>query len=68
MKKARKERVLDAATTSDYLTVEEAAKVLGIQPMVVRNYLYKGDLTTHKFKSLTLLDAKEVASRKKNKK
>lgn len=43
-----------------YMTVEEASRELGIKSTVLRNYLYQGKLTTYKFKTLTLLRAKEV--------
>ena len=55
-----KTRTLKQADDSDYFTVEEAAEELGVKSNAIRNYLYLGKFTTHKFKSLTLLDAKEV--------
>lgn len=45
-----------------YLTVEEAADRLGVKAAVIRNYLNGGKLTTFKFKTLTLLSAKELAA------
>ena len=56
----KKERELTKVDGSEFLTVEEAAKVLRVKPVAIRNYLYLGRLTTHKFKTLTLLDACEV--------
>lgn len=44
----------------EYLSVEETSEVLSVKANVIRNYLYLGNLTTHKFKNLTLLDAKDV--------
>jgi len=56
----KKERSLKNVNEKDYLTVEEAAGVLGVKSNAIRNYLYLGKFTTHKFKTLTLLDANEV--------
>ncbi len=56
----KKVKTLKNANETEYLTVEEASEVLGVKANAIRNYLYLGDFTTHKFKSLTLLDAKEV--------
>lgn len=53
-------KTLKQVNGSDYLTVDEAADELGIKTNAIRNYLYLGKLTTHKFKNLTLLDAKEI--------
>lgn len=55
-----KARTLKNVNEKEYLTVEEAAQVLGVKSNAIRNYLYLGKFTTHKFKSLTLLDAHEV--------
>ena len=46
--------------SSDYLTVEEAAIILDVKEMSIRNYLSNGRLTTFKFKTLTLLRKDEV--------
>jgi excisionase family DNA binding protein len=51
---------LKQINVSDFLTVEEAANSLGIKPTAIRNYLYDGKMTTYKFKTLTLLEKKEV--------
>jgi excisionase family DNA binding protein len=56
----KKERQLTKVDGAEFLTVEEAAKVLHVKPVAIRNYLYLGRLTTHKFKTLTLLNASEV--------
>ena len=55
-----KTKTLKEVNEDDYLTTEEAADRLGIKPTAVRNYLYLGNLTTYKFKTFTLLNAKEV--------
>ena len=56
----KKVKTLKQVNENEYLTVEEASDALGVKSNAIRNYLYLGDLTTHKFKTLTLLDAKEV--------
>ena len=53
---------------SEYLTVDEAAKELGIKPTAIRNYLTWDKLTTYKFKTLTLLHRKEVEAWKERQK
>lgn len=53
-------RKLNAASTEDFLSTEEAAAYLEIKPTVVRNYLCEGKLTTYKFKTLTLLSLEEL--------
>ncbi len=53
-------KTLKVVRSEDFLTVEEAAKVLGIKPTAIRNYLHANRLTTFKFKTLTLLSQKEV--------
>ncbi len=58
----KKERALKTVNEKDYLTVKEAGEILGVKSNAIRNYLYLGKFTTHKFKSLTLLDANEVES------
>ncbi len=55
-----KSRELRKVNADDYLTSEEAAEELCIQPAAIRNYLHLGKLTTYKFKSLTLLKREEV--------
>jgi len=56
----RKHKQLNKPDVNEFLTVDEAAAELGIKTNAIRNYLYLGKFTTHKFKNLTLLDAKEV--------
>jgi len=56
----KKERTLDKVDGKQFLTVEESARFLGVKSNAIRNYLYLGRLSTYKFKSLTLLDAREV--------
>ncbi len=53
-------RELKHIDAGEYLTVEEAASLLGLKEMSIRNYLSDGKLTTYKFKSLTLLKKEEV--------
>jgi excisionase family DNA binding protein len=63
-------RELTNINTNDFLTVEEAARFLGIKESAIRNYLSLGRLITYKVKSLTLLkvdDLKNWKSRKRNK-
>jgi excisionase family DNA binding protein len=55
-----KVRKLNAADDSRYLSIEEAARELGIKPTAIRNYLYEGKMTTYKFKTMTLLSTDEV--------
>ena len=55
-----KAKQLNKPDANEFLTVDEAADKLGIKTNAIRNYLYLGKLTTHKFKNLTLLDANEV--------
>lgn len=65
MNKARNIKQVNA---DNYMTVEEASRELGIKSPVLRNYLYQGKLTTYKFKTLTLLSAKEVRNWQGNRK
>ena len=51
---------ISEANASKYLSVGEASRMMGITAPVLRNYLYKGKITTYKFKNLTLLKKKEV--------
>lgn len=57
---------LNAASTNDFLSTEEAADYLKVKPTVVRNYLWEGKLTTYKFKTLTLLSREELDDWKKH--
>jgi excisionase family DNA binding protein len=52
--------IIREAKDTDYFTVKEAAKELGINVQSIRDHLTKGNLRTYKFKSLTLLSKKEV--------
>ena len=63
-----KVKELKQANVADYFTVEEAANALGIKPTAIRNYLTWGKMTTCKFKTLTLVDKKEVESWKERQK
>ena len=62
-----KPKILHAVDNGHYLSVAEAAKSLGIDKASVRNYLTWGWLTAYKFKSLTLIDRKEVDEWKQKK-
>ncbi|HUK89450.1 MAG TPA: helix-turn-helix domain-containing protein [Blastocatellia bacterium] len=53
-------RRLTRADERKFLTIEEAAQVLGVKTTALRNYLYEGKMTTYKFKTLTLLKVDEV--------
>jgi excisionase family DNA binding protein len=53
-------KALKQVNAGDFLTVEEAARVLGIQSNAIRNYLCADKFTTYKFKSLTLIRTDEV--------
>ena len=52
---------------NEYLTVEEAAKFLGLKESAIRNYLSLGKFITYKLKSLTLLKLEDVKNWKKDK-
>jgi excisionase family DNA binding protein len=53
--------------TSDFLTVEETAKFLGVKESTIRDYLSLGKLITYKLKSLTLLKLDDVKRWKQDK-
>jgi excisionase family DNA binding protein len=53
---------LTRADDGSYLTIDEAARELGIKTTAIRNYLYQEKLTTYKFKTMTLLSANEVSA------
>lgn len=57
---------LQQADTENYLTVEEAARKMGVKLSSVRNYLSMGKITTYKFKSLTLVSYDDAKDWKKN--
>jgi excisionase family DNA binding protein len=59
---------LKQANEAEYLTVEEAARELGIKTTAIRNYLWEEKLTTFKFKTLTLVSKQEVESWKERQK
>ena len=56
----KKVQQLKQVNDADFLTVEEAAKELGIKPTAIRNYLCDEKFTTYKFKTLTLVRRSEV--------
>lgn len=55
-----KSRSIEQPKEGEFMTVEEAAQILGIKETAIRNYLYEEKLTTYKFKTLTLLKKEEV--------
>lgn len=59
---------LKQVNDTDFFTVEEAAKELGIKTTAIRNYLWNEDLTTYKFKTLTLVSKEEVEKWKERQK
>lgn len=61
-------RELKTPDLSGFLTVEEAAKLLGIKETSIRMYLSKGKLVTYKLKTLTLLKMEELKRWKENRK
>ena len=56
---------LTTANTKDYLTVEQAANILGLKETTVRNYLTNEKLTTYRFMGTTLLSKREVERKRK---
>jgi excisionase family DNA binding protein len=52
--------MLKTVNSAEYLTVDQAAEVLGVRSNTIRNYLYARKFTTFKFKTLTLLRKSEV--------
>jgi excisionase family DNA binding protein len=56
---------MQTAKDSEYFTVKEAAKELGINTQTIRDYLAKGIFKTYKFKTLTLISVKEIEKRGK---
>ena len=64
----KKKTILHEAKDTEYFTVKEAAKELGIDAQSMRDHLSKGNLKTYKFKSLTLLSKIEVESWKERQK
>jgi excisionase family DNA binding protein len=63
-----KPKQINKPDEDDYLTVDEAAKELGIKPTAIRNYLTWGKMTTYKFKTLTLIKKEEVEEWRKRQK
>ena len=63
-----KMKQIKQANEADFFTVDEAAQELGIKPTAIRNYLYWEDLTTYKFKTLTLIHREEIEAWKKKQK
>jgi hypothetical protein len=55
-----KTKVLKTIPNGEYITVAEAAQKLGIQQSAVRTYLWNQRFTTYKYKTLTLLDSREI--------
>ncbi len=65
MKKGKQLAIADGRV---YLSTEEAARALGINPATLRGYLSAGKLTTYKFKTLTLIKIDEVDHRRSSQK
>lgn len=63
-----KTKQLNKPDLNEFLTVDEAAKELGIKPTAIRNYLTWGKMTTHKFKTLTLISRQEIEEWRKRQK
>ena len=57
MKKTKELKIADG---SQFFTIKETAKILGIEPSSIRNYLSWGKMTAYKFKSLTLISNEEI--------
>ena len=64
----RKIKQINKPDTAKFFTADEAAIELGIKPTAIRNYLTWGDLTTYKFKTLTLVSKEEVEAWKQRQK
>ncbi len=56
---------LKIASVDEFLSIPEAAQMLGIKESAVRNYLSLDRFTTYKFKSLTLLKIDELRAWKR---
>ena len=56
---------IQSVNGKEYLSIEEAATMLGIQTAAIRNYLNLDKLTTFKFKSHTFVSLHEVELWKK---
>jgi len=63
-----KAKHINKPDSAEYLTVDEAAKELGIKPTAIRNYLTWGKMNTYKFKTLTLVKRSEVEDWKERQK
>jgi excisionase family DNA binding protein len=59
---------LKIADGSKYFTIKETAKILGIEPSSIRNYLSWGQMIAYKFKSLTLISKEQIESWKQKQK
>ncbi len=57
MTKMKELKIVDG---SEYFTIKEAAKILGIEANSIRNYISWGKVTAYKFKSLTLISKEEI--------
>ncbi|HTY10506.1 MAG TPA: helix-turn-helix domain-containing protein [Bacteroidota bacterium] len=57
MTKMKELKIVDG---SEFFTIKETAKILGIEPNSIRNYLSWGKITAYKFKSLTLISREEI--------
>lgn len=57
MTKMKELKIVDG---SEFFTIKETAKMLGIEPNSIRNYISWGKLIAYKFKSLTLISREEI--------
>jgi excisionase family DNA binding protein len=55
-----KTKEIKIADGSQFFTIKEAAKMLGIEQSSIRNYISWGKMTACKFKSLTLISKEEL--------
>ena len=56
----RRVKDIETVNAQEYLSIDEAATVLGLRRESIRQYLYQGKLTTYKFKGNTYLKKDEV--------
>ena len=56
----RRVKDIESVTAQEYLSIDEAAILLGLRRESIRQYLYQGKLTTYKFKGNTYLKKDEV--------
>jgi excisionase family DNA binding protein len=57
MTKMKELKIVDG---SEFFTVNEAAKILEVQPSSIRHYIMWKQMTAYKFKTLTLISKEEI--------